>query len=133
MSSCQPHRMAAYDDDLRWRMVYQHYGLDLSYRKIADNLSVDPLTVQRTIEHFEETSTVSKTAYPKGHSHPFKKLTEINEFLILELVLERPGIYLAEIKQEFSEQTGTEISVSTICNFLHTNGFTRQKLIKLCK
>ena len=112
MSSCQPHRTAAYDEDLRWRMVYQHYGLELSYRKIADNLSVDLSTVQRTVEHFEENGTVSKAAYPKGHSHPFKKLTEINEFLILERVLECPGIYLDEIKQELSEQTGTEISVS---------------------
>ena len=95
--SCQPDRTAAYNEDLRWRMIYQHYGLELSYRKIAD-LSVDPSTVQHTVQHFEETGTVSKAAYPKGHSHPFKKLTEIDEFLILELVLERPGIYLDEIK-----------------------------------
>ena len=131
MSSCQPQRTAAYDEDLRWRMIYQHYGLELSYKKIADNLSVDPSTVQRAIQYFEATGSVSKAAYPKGHSHPFKKLTSIDEFLILELVLERPGIHLDEIKQELCEQTGTEISLSTICNFLHKNGFTRQKLIKV--
>ena len=133
MASCEAQRTAAYDEDLRWRMVYQRYGLELhvGYRKIAENLNVDPSTVQGTIQLFETTGTVSKAEHPKGHGHPFKKLTQIDEFLILELVLERPGIYLTEIQQELSDQTGTDISVSTICNFLHKNGITRQKLTRV--
>ncbi len=119
MASCQPQRTAAYDEDLHWRMVYQHYGLELSFRRIAENLNVDPSTVQRTIQRFDETGAVSKEEHPKGHSHPFKKLTQIDKFLILELVIERPGIYLSEIQQKLRDETGTEISVSTICNFLH--------------
>ncbi len=131
MASCQPQRTAAYDQDLRWRMVYQHYALELSYKKVAENLNVDPSTVQRTIQLFEATGAVSKTEHPKGHSHPFKKLTLIDEFLILELVIERPGIYLSEIQQQLRNETGTEISISTICNFLHKSGFTRQKLTRV--
>ena len=120
MASCQQQRTAAYDEDLRWRMVYQHFGLELS------NLNVDQSTVQRTIKLFETSRTVSKAEYPKGASHPFTKLTVMDEFLILELVIERPGIYLREIQQQVRDETGTEVSISTICNFLHKNGFTRQ-------
>ena len=106
-------------------MVYQRFGLELSYRKIAANLNIDQSTVQRTIKLFEASGTVSKAEYPKGASHPFTKLTVIDEFLILELVIERPGIYLREIQQQVRDDTGTEVSISTICNFLHKNGFTR--------
>ena len=56
------------------------------------------------------------------HSHPFKKkLAQIDEYLTQELVLERPKLYLSEIKQELSDQMGSDIFVSTICNFLKTD------------
>ena len=32
----------AYDEDLQWRLVYQKFALELSYREIATNLNVDP-------------------------------------------------------------------------------------------
>ncbi len=47
-------------------MVYQHYALELSYRKVAENLNVDPSTVQHTIQLFEATGAFSKTEYPIG-------------------------------------------------------------------
>ena len=67
MSSCEQKRSSAYSEDLRWRMVYQKHGLQLSYR-------------EREIK------------------------SEVNNVLILEL------------------------NESTICRFLHSQGFTRQKL-----
>ena len=81
-----------------------------------ENLNIDPSTVQRTIKLFETIGTVSKAEYPKGASHPFTKLMVIDEFLSLELVIERPGIYLHKIQQQIRDETGTEVSV---CNFLH--------------
>ena len=41
----QTDRTQAYDEELRWRMVYQRYALELTYREIATNLNVDPSTV----------------------------------------------------------------------------------------
>ena len=118
----QTDRTQAYDEDLRWRMVYQRYALELTYREIATS------TVQRVVQRFEESGTVTKDPYPKGHNHPSQILTEVDELLIIHLVLDRPSIYLHEIQKELAETTGTAISVPTLCNFLHKNGFSRKKL-----
>ena len=57
------------------------------------------------------------------------KLTAIYKMLILELVIQRPGIFLREIKGHLLEQTGTDVNVSTIMRYLHTSGLARQKMI----
>ena len=40
MASGEPGRTKAYDDELRWRIVYQRYAMDLNYREIANNVNV---------------------------------------------------------------------------------------------
>ena len=89
----QPARTEAYDEDLRWCMVYQYYALELTYREIASNLNVDPSTVQRVVQRFEQSRTVTKDTYPKGHNHPSQILTEVNELLVIYLVLDRPIVF----------------------------------------
>ena len=92
---------------------------------------MDTSTVYRIIQRFDSSGDASKKAHPQGHNHHLKRLTEIDEFLILELVVEKPGISLKEIQAELSQTTGTEISVSSICCFLHKNRFTRRKLTRV--
>ena len=45
---------------------------------------------------------------------------------VLQLVIEQPGIYLHEIRQEL-QNGGTDASIATICRFLQRCGFTRTK------
>lgn len=111
--------------------MYQCYGLKLTYRQIAKNLNVDVSTVCRVINRYEETGDVGKKRHPQGHDHHLKRLTPTDEFLILELVAEKPGIYLRELQAEVYKNTGTQISVSSICTFLHKNGFTHRKLSRV--
>ena len=92
--ACQPAWTEVYDKDLRWNMVYQYYALELTYCKIASNLNVDPSTVQRVVQRFKQSGTVTKDVYPKGHNHPSQILTEVDELLVIHLVLDRPSIYL---------------------------------------
>lgn len=92
VSSCEPCRCSAYSEDLRWRIVYQCLGLDLSYRKVASNLGVDPSTLSRVVKRFQLTGSVTKEIY--NSSTLPRKLTDIVQFLILQLVIERPGIFL---------------------------------------
>ena len=47
MTSWEPLRSSAYQDDLRWRIVWQREGLGLSRREIAGNLNIDRSTVRR--------------------------------------------------------------------------------------
>ena len=56
--SCESGRSKTYSSDLKWRMVYQRYSLRLSNTEVAKRLNVDPSTVGRTIQQFEETGTV---------------------------------------------------------------------------
>ena len=46
MASCESARSAAYDEDLRWRVVWQKEGLGLNDDRIASN--IDKLTMSRT-------------------------------------------------------------------------------------
>ena len=127
MASYESARTAAYSEDLRWRMVYQRKALEYSVRRVAENLGVSPATVSRTLEVFDRTGTVSNQEYPEDHNRA-KKLTQTDEFLILQLVTDSPGIYLGEIQTELACSTGTFVDTSTICRFLYKSGFTRKKL-----
>ena len=108
-------------------MIYQAKALGKSYRVIAEAVNVDPSTVCRTIALFDETGGVSKRKHPENVGT--KKLTEVDKLTILAVVLEKPGIYLHEVKGLLVQETGTEVAISTICKFLHESGFTRQKMV----
>ncbi len=130
-TSCEPKRTSAYSEDLRWRMVYQFEGLQLSHAQIANNLSVDVATVRRTVKLFQETGNVSKKVYDKSNLP--RKLTEFVQLFILQLALQRPGILLREIKAEVWHVLEVDLDESTICRFFHAQGFTRQKMQLIAK
>ena len=125
--SCEPGRRKAYQVDLRWRMVWQRLVQGFSLQVVACNLSVDPSTVQRVCKKFELVGTVEKKKYICSN-HPLKKLTKPVQFVLLHLVLRRPGIYLTEIQQELFVQLGLKVSAALICNFLKKSNFTRKKM-----
>ena len=66
MASCEPGRTKAYDDELRWRIVYQCYAMDLNYREIANNVSIDTSTVYRVVQRFEAMVSMFSDPYPYG-------------------------------------------------------------------
>lgn len=107
-------------------MVYQKEALELTYATISSNLNVDLSTVKRTVKLFRETGLVDKQPYPVESAT--KKLTPVVQSFILNIVLQKPGIYLREIKQEAKEELGLDIDISSICKFLHKSGFTHQRL-----
>ena len=123
--SCERTRTKAYNDDVRWRIVWQAMGLNFSVSKIAANLCVDESTVHRIINKFQETGEVQKKIYPLDKA--YRKLTEPAQLFILQLVVERPVVYLREIKSELLSELGVDVTVSAICKFLHKSGFTKQK------
>ena len=126
MASCESGRRSAYSEDLRWRMIWQREALGCTCTSIAENLNVDRKTVSRTLELFHATGSVSKRPYPKERA--FRKLTPPAQLLILQLIIQRPGIYLHEIQRELENLLLYNISLPTTCRFLHVSGFTRQKL-----
>ena len=63
--------------------------LGLSYQQIASNLNVCTSTVWRTVKRFEEEGSIDER---KNEGR--RKLTESEEFAIMEIVLEKPSVYL---------------------------------------
>ena len=105
-------------------MVYQLRALEYSVNRVSNNLGVSPSTVRRIAQLFDTTGSVDKKSCREREQH----LTSYDEWLIMELVLERPGIYLLEICRELRHFTGTEVSEATVCRFLQKAGFTRTKI-----
>ena len=126
MTSIDPSRATAYSEDLRWRMIYQKEGLCLSYANVARNLQVDISTVKRTVKLWQRTGGVKKKPYPIEKSS--RKITDILQFYILDLVLSKPSIYLHEIQREVCEEFCISLDCSSICRMLHKSGFTHQSL-----
>ncbi len=83
---------------------------------VAKNLNVDVSTVTRTLKLFWMTGTVAKRPYPSNRA--YRELTASAQLFIITIVVERPGIYLEEIKKELEDFMAIDISVSTICKFL---------------
>ena len=126
MASCEPWRQTAYDEDLRWRIVWQSEGLGHTYSAIAENLNIDKSTVMRTLNLFHNTGQVSKRAYHADDTT--RILTSTAQVFILSLVVSKSGLYIREIQKELHDILMLDVSVSTICKFLHKSGFTHQRL-----
>ena len=60
-------------------------------------------------------------------------LTDIDKQIILESLLDNPGIYLHEIKKQLIEETGTDVDISTICRFIKNSNFTRKRIQVIAK
>ena len=100
MTSSQPSRSSAYSEDLRWKIIWQRFSLELPVKSVARNLSIDESTVRRICTRFNCTGTVSKQLYPVERS--YRKLTTTAKFYVVNLVLERPGIYLEKLRTNCS-------------------------------
>ena len=90
-------------------------------------MNVDPSTVRQVLALFDSTGTVNAKPNPDHQANSCRKLSEIDQIFVLELVLERPGVYLREIQWELVAR-GTVVHESTICRGLQQCGFTRTKL-----
>ena len=108
--------------------MYQKKGLGLSNADIAKNLCVDQSTVKRILQLWYDTGNVSKKVYCTSDVKVSKKITKVVEFFILHLVLQNAGIMLREIRDEVNNVLQVELHNSTICRFLKSQRFTRQKM-----
>ena len=126
--SCEPKRSSAYSDDIRWRIIWQKEVLKLTDKEVAANLCISPSTVQRIIKLFKTTGGISKRSYRSEQAH--RSITKPVEFFIVDLLLEKPGIYLREVQFELETQLGLAVSAGCLCKSLHKVVFTHQRLSK---
>ena len=101
MTSAEPGRKAPYAADLRWRIIWQRIGMELSYRRIAANLNVALGTVYRINRHFVETGDVMPRKVPQRTN--LRSLSHSDELFIIGLIIESPSHYLSEICHALEE------------------------------
>ena len=121
MASYESLRSTAYSEDHRWRIVYQRKVLDYSVRLVAENLGVSP-AIEKLFDRNQHSVEARVSRRPHNHA---KKFTPNDEFLILQLAIDTPGIQLHEIQIELPCSTGTCVITSRL---LYKSGFTRKKL-----
>ena len=92
-----------YSNDLRWRIVWQHYFLDVAAEKVAETIQISMRSVYRYTERFQLTGEVRKSLQRNG---PLPVLSEYEEFYLVHLSLSRSGIYLRELQHELLQHTG---------------------------
>ena len=80
--------------------------------KIAHDLNISESTVRRVLNIFQATGNVSKRPYPVQNA--FRIITEPAKLLTLQ----KPGIFLQEITNEFRSTLGIEVSTSAVCKYL---------------
>ena len=116
LTSYESARSSAYYEDLQWRIVYQREGVGLSFAEIATNLNIDQSTARRIANLFSANGSVTKKSYDKSNLP--RKVTNMVQCFVLQLVLQCPGIILREIKSNVSLTLQVELDESTICRFL---------------
>ena len=115
----------AYSNDLRWRIVWLHYYKEKSIEEIQDLLYVSSRSVRQYLTLFEETGDVSPAIYQHG---PSRALDSFEKMSLIQSLLNKPDMYLEELRQELIQIFGTDVSLSTICRTLKRLGFSRKKL-----
>lgn len=128
--SAEPTRRQPYDKDLRWRIVYQRIGMNLTYEKIAGNLNIATATAQRIYSLFVRTGDI-KPALRRSNAR--KRLSDTRELYVIGVVFENPGLYLGEICQHVKDVLSVDVSPPTLCRLLKRFGITRKKIRQIAK
>ena len=125
MMSAEPGRKAPYSTDLRYRIVWQKIGLEMTYREIAKNLNVSVGSAHNVFKRFKETGEVEPT---KPNREQTRVLDEYEMQVVIGLLFEHPSLYLRELCSKLEEETGITVSTSTMCRIVHSHGFSRKRI-----
>ena len=98
--------------------------MGLKYREISQNLTVSVSTVARIVDRFERTGEVTRSVKPATE----RILHEHDVFVLMQIVLERPSVYLHELQRALAQTTGMFVSEATICRTIKRFGFSRKKM-----
>jgi hypothetical protein len=71
--SAEPGRKAPYSEDIRWRVVWQRIGMELTFREISKNLC---LALGTAHNHFKVSSMLNRSL--QGN---FRSFLRVNPFL----------------------------------------------------
>ena len=127
--SAEPGRKAAYDKDLRWRIIYQRIAIGMKGAEIAKNLNIAVSTAHRTYHYFERTGNViSASTTKKRYETAQRKMSKQNELFVLGVVLQIQQCSCMKFVMKSERFLELIFSPSSICRLLHSYGITRKKI-----
>ena len=86
--------------------------MELSFRKVAENLSISLGTTYNICQLFEEKGCVGQKCTSTENN---KLFNEQQELWIMGIIVNNPSLYLGEICQKISSAFSISASPSTIC------------------
>jgi len=92
---------------------------------VAKMMNISVRTVFRCINLFYSTGDIILASRNHG---PLPLLGDYEQIVLLQLILESPGLYLHEIQELLQEKLGVWVHVSMVCKTLHRMGCTRQRI-----
>ena len=98
---------------------------DCNGASIQDYLTVSVGTVYNTCKVFFETGSVEPRKPDRTNA---RMLSQYDEMLVIQLIMESPSLYLGEMCHKINILTGISVNPSTICRLLHRDGLTRKKI-----
>ena len=114
-----------YSVDLRWRILWLYLYDELPYRSIACRLSVSLLTVCSIVNLYNRTDHV----LPQPQQRRLcRLLASREEDILMECLLEDPGIYLNELQHKLYQRAAVLLRLPTICNTIRHLGYTRKRI-----
>ena len=87
-------------------------------------MTVSVSTVARIVDRFERTGEVTRSIKPATE----RLLHEHDVFVLMQIVLERPTVYLHELQRALAQTTGMFVLEATICWTLKHFGFSPKKV-----
>ena len=97
--------------DLRQRIIAAYEAREGSQRQLAKRFKVSLSFIRDLMRHYRETGTVQ----PKPHGGgAIAKLGKEHLPIVEALVRAQPDAFLKELCEHFAQQTGVEVSVSTM-------------------
>ena len=112
--------MEAFSMDLRERVIAAYDRGDGSTRQLAELFGVSRAWISKLLRLRRERGTIAAIDYRRG---PKPRLTDSHIDRICELLAEKPGLTLDEVRRRLR----LPVSVPVLCTTLKRIGFTRKK------
>ena len=110
--SAEPGRKAAYSADIGWRVVWQHIGMNLSYKEIGARLQIASSTAHRIFSRFKMSGDVVAKSTSSATNQEL--IDDYHELLIIGIISENLCTYLREICSIIKEATGVMLQCAVL-------------------
>ena len=99
-----------------------------SISEVSRLLYISKKSVRRYLLLFQRTTDVRALMQRHG---PRRILRNFDEFMVVQLALRKPSVYVRELAEELQRQSGREVSQATVWRTLRRFGFSHKKLNRI--